>query len=42
MVKKACSDFKRTHVDNWGEVKLRFTREQMESLDDVVTCQYYA
>jgi len=42
MVKKTCSDFKRTHVDNWVIEKGKFNREQLEGLEDVVTCHYYA
>ena len=38
-VKKALSDFKRTHIDNWGVHKAKFTEEQLDCLDDVVTCR---
>ncbi|GMH57357.1 hypothetical protein TL16_g02356 [Triparma laevis f. inornata] len=42
LVVKTLSDFKRTHVDGWAGFRLRFKREEMECLDDVVTCSYYA
>ena len=41
-VKKTLSTFKRTHIDNWSLHKTKFTEEQLDCLDDVVTCSYYA
>ncbi|GMH48028.1 hypothetical protein TrVE_jg9887 [Triparma verrucosa] len=42
LVKKTLSDFKRTHVDGWAEFRRVFKQEELECLDDVITCEYYA
>jgi len=41
VVKMCCSEFKRTHTDNWEAHKKQFTREQMEALEDVVSTPHY-
>ena len=40
--KKTLSDFKRTHVDTWQTDRTLFDDSQLECLDDVSTCSYYA
>jgi len=40
-VKRVCSEFKRTHTDNWEAHKKQFTREQLEALEDVVSTPHY-
>ncbi len=41
VVKMVCSEFKRTHTDNWEEHRKQFTREQLEALEDVVSTPHY-
>ena len=40
-VKRVCSEFKRTHTDNWEAHKKQFTQEQLEALEDVVSTPHY-
>ena len=43
VVKMVCSEFKRTHTDNWEAHRKQFTQAQIEALEDVVdTPHYYA
>ena len=42
VVKMCCSEFKRTHMsDNWDVHKKKFTDEQLEALQDVVSSPHY-
>jgi len=41
VVKMVCSEFKRTHTDNWEAHRLQFTQEQLEALEDVVSTPHY-
>ena len=41
VVKMVCSEFKRTHTDNWDAHRKQFTQEQLEALDDVVSTPHY-
>lgn len=41
VVKMCCSEFKRTHTDNWASHKEQFTQAQMEALEDVVSTPHY-
>lgn len=41
VVKMVCSEFKRTHTDNWEAHRKQFTQEQLEALDDVVSTPHY-
>ena len=41
VVKMVCSEFKRTHTDNWEAHKAKFTTEELEALDDVVSTPHY-
>ena len=41
VVKMVCSEFKRTHTDNWEAHKEKFTTEELEALDDVVSTPHY-
>ena len=41
VVKMVCSEFKRTHTDNWDAHRMQFTQEQLEALDDVVSTPHY-
>ena len=36
VVKMVCSEFKKTHTDNWEAHRAQFTQEQLEALEDVV------
>uniref|UniRef100_A0A1X7TPG3 Proteasome activator complex subunit 4 C-terminal domain-containing protein n=1 Tax=Amphimedon queenslandica TaxID=400682 RepID=A0A1X7TPG3_AMPQE len=40
-VKKAMTEFKRTHYDNWREHKLKFTEDQLSSLSDLLLSPSY-
>lgn len=41
-VKKCCSEYKRTHMsDNWSLHRSKFSQEQLEALDDVVSSPHY-
>ena len=41
-VKKCCAEYKRTHMsDNWGLHRNKFTQEQLEALEDVVSTPHY-
>lgn len=40
-VKKAITEFKRTHYDNWREHKLKFTEDQLSSLSDLLLSPSY-
>ena len=41
-VKMCCGEFKRTHMsDNWDFHKKKFTEEQLDALDDVVSTPHY-
>jgi len=40
-VKKCCSEFKRTHVDNWDLHRMKFNQEQLEALADVISTPHY-
>jgi proteasome activator subunit 4 len=40
-VKKCCSEYKRTHVDQWQVHRRKFTQLQLEALDDVVSTPHY-
>jgi len=41
-VKMCCAEFKRTHMsDNWDLHRKKFTQEQLESLEDVVSTPHY-
>lgn len=41
-VKKCCAEYKRTHMsDNWELHRRVFTREQLESFEDVVSTPHY-
>merc|ERR1712194_955664 len=41
VVKMVCSEFKKTHTDNWEAHRKQFTQEQMEALEDVVSTPHY-
>ncbi|KAL7542119.1 hypothetical protein ACHAXR_011996 [Thalassiosira sp. AJA248-18] len=41
VVKMVCSEFKRTHTDNWEAHRKQFTQEQLEALEDVVSTPHY-
>jgi hypothetical protein len=41
VVKMCCSEFKRTHTDNWAAHKEKFTQTQLEALEDVVSTPHY-
>jgi len=41
IVKMVCSEFKRTHTDNWEAHRKQFTQEQLEALEDVVSTPHY-
>jgi proteasome activator subunit 4 len=41
IVSKTIQDFKRTHQDRWDDVKLFFTAEQLEDLNDAAPTQNY-
>ena len=41
IVKMDCSEFKRTHTDNWEAHRKQFTQEQLEALEDVVSTPHY-
>jgi len=41
VVKMVCSEFKRTHTDNWEAHRNQFTQTQLEALDDVVSTPHY-
>ena len=42
-VKKAMSEFKRTHYDNWRDHKQKFTEDQLVIVNDLlVSPSYYA
>lgn len=41
VVKMVCSEFKRTHTDNWETHRSQFTQEQLEALEDVVSTPHY-
>eukprot|EP00804_Cyclotella_cryptica_P029515 CCRYP_011313-RA/>CCRYP_011313-RA protein AED:0.03 eAED:0.02 QI:169/0.87/0.88/1/1/1/9/224/2315 len=41
VVKMCCSEFKRTHTDNWEAHRKQFTQVQLEALDDVVSTPHY-
>ena len=41
VVKMCCSEFKRTHTDNWEAHRNQFTQVQLEALDDVVSTPHY-
>lgn len=41
VVKMCCSEFKRTHTDNWASHKEKFTQTQLEALEDVVSTPHY-
>lgn len=41
VVKMVCSEFKRTHTDNWESHRSQFTQEQLEALEDVVSTPHY-
>ena len=41
VVKMVCSEFKRTHTDNWEVHRKQFTQEQLEALEDVVSTPHY-
>lgn len=41
-VKKCCAEYKRTHMsDNWEMHRSKFTQEQLEALEDVVSSPHY-
>jgi Proteasome-substrate-size regulator, mid region/Domain of unknown function (DUF3437) len=41
-VKKCCAEYKRTHMsDNWEVHRSKFSREQLEALEDVVSSPHY-
>jgi len=40
-VKKCCSEYKRTHVDNWDLHRMKFDTEQWEALNDVISTPHY-
>ena len=40
-VKKCCSEYKRTHIDQWQAHRRQFSQEQLESLEDVVSTPHY-
>lgn len=41
-VKKCCAEYKRTHMsDNWELHRSKFTQEQLEALEDVVSSPHY-
>lgn len=41
-VKKCCAEYKRTHMsDNWDLHRQKFTQEQLEALEDVVSSPHY-
>ena len=41
VVKMVCSEFKKTHTDNWEQHRAQFTQEQIEALEDVVSTPHY-
>ena len=41
VVKMCCSEFKRTHTDDWVSHKKQFTQLQLEALEDVVSAPHY-
>lgn len=41
VVKLCCSEFKRTHTDNWEAHRNQFTQAQLEALEDVVSTPHY-
>ena len=41
VVKMCCSEFKRTHTDDWLSHKKQFTQAQLEALEDVVSTPHY-
>lgn len=41
IVKMCCSEFKRTHTDDWLSHKKKFTLTQLEALEDVVSTPHY-
>jgi hypothetical protein len=41
VVKLCCSEFKRTHTDNWEAHRNQFTQTQLEALEDVVSTPHY-
>jgi hypothetical protein len=41
VVKMCCSEFKRTHTDNWEAHRKQFTQTQLEALEDVVSIPHY-
>jgi len=41
VVKMVCSEFKRTHTDNWEAHRKQFTQDQLEALEDVVSTPHY-
>jgi len=41
-VKKCCAEYKRTHMsDNWELHRSKFSQEQLEALEDVVSSPHY-
>lgn len=41
VVKMCCSEFKRTHTDDWVSHKKAFTQNQLDALEDVVSTPHY-
>ncbi|KAL7551909.1 hypothetical protein ACHAWF_015121 [Thalassiosira exigua] len=41
VVKMVCSEYKRTHTDNWEAHRSQFTQEQLEAFEDVVSTPHY-
>ena len=41
VVKMCCSEFKRTHTDDWISHKKAFTQTQLDALEDVVSTPHY-
>ena len=41
VVKMVCSEFKKTHTDNWEAHRAQFTQDQLEALEDVVSTPHY-
>lgn len=40
-VKKAFAEFKRTHQDDWEQHKLKFTRDQLTDLTELLVSPHY-
>ena len=40
-VKATFAEFKRTHQDNWAEHKLKFTRDQLTDLTELLVSPHY-